>query len=182
MNRPPVTIFAQLTLLSRDVETATPKQRYERPMLRGMKTGCTTERVLLALFASSPKPLTHGELKSATHARRGAISWALLYLKDKGWIESNETMRAHYLRYRLTALGTEKSKRLLGIGASPQMALFPHADPVAPAPTKTRKEHSDGEMCFIKLKVTRANARELAQLGGAGWILACIEKAKEIGK
>lgn len=94
-------------------EIATRAPRLARPMLSGIQPSRTTERVLLALYKAHPRPMTHGELKRACHAQRGAISWALRYLALAGQphIEASETGRAYYLRYRLTAHGLEEAQK-----------------------------------------------------------------------
>lgn len=66
-----------------------------------IREGSATDAVLLYLKANPRRYYTNGQLMEATGKSHAAVSWALLYLRDKGLIHSipDDERNALYLRY-----------------------------------------------------------------------------------
>ena len=71
------------------------------PFPRGMKVGCGTERIYIALLASSPKWLEHHEIMHLANCSRGATDWGCRYLIAAGMARAIPSFRnPQYLRYQ----------------------------------------------------------------------------------
>lgn len=71
------------------------------PFPRGMKAGCGTERVYIALVASIPRWLEHHEVMRMADCSRGMADWGLRYLIERGMVRAIESAsRPGYLRYQ----------------------------------------------------------------------------------
>lgn len=66
-----------------------------------IREGSATDAVLLFLKSNPRRYYTNGQLMEATGKSHAAVSWALLYLRDKGLINSipDDERNALYLRY-----------------------------------------------------------------------------------
>lgn len=97
MTENPPSLFAQLTAAQAKAEA----EAHQPPRRHGMLPGSTTTRVLAELRGAYPKPLRHGELMQRVAASRGAICWAVHYLRKHGLIEPIPRLsRPPYLLYR----------------------------------------------------------------------------------
>lgn len=73
------------------------------PFPEGIREGSVTDKVLRVLRDRHPQWVEHHELLSLTGASRGAIAWAVRYLKAKGLIRSIPSYRqSNYRRYQAT--------------------------------------------------------------------------------
>ena len=71
------------------------------PFPRGMKTGCGTERVYIALVASSPRWFEHHEIMRMANCSRNETDWGLRYLIANGMVRAIPSARnTQYLRYQ----------------------------------------------------------------------------------
>lgn len=72
-----------------------------RPAARAPKSASVTRQVLVILGANHPRWHEHGELMRLTGASRGAISWAVRYLQERGLARSIHSNRhPQYRRYQ----------------------------------------------------------------------------------
>jgi hypothetical protein len=72
------------------------------PFPKGMREGSATELVLCALYESHPRWLEHWELMQITGRSRGAISWGMRYLQERGRVRSCKSAKhPQYLRYQV---------------------------------------------------------------------------------
>lgn len=84
--------------------TSTPASRPQRfnPRPAGfIQPGGATEKVLAVLRAEPARFWTAGQIEAAVGRSRSAVSWALLYLRDRGLIDvvGDGTRNSRYLRY-----------------------------------------------------------------------------------
>ncbi|TAJ20775.1 MAG: hypothetical protein EPO47_05115 [Rugosibacter sp.] len=94
-------------MMSISASAATAKADVERPpwppnpFPKGIRTGSATEKVLQALKAAHPRWLEHWELMQITGRSRGAVSWGMRYLQERGMVRSIRSARhPSYLRYK----------------------------------------------------------------------------------
>jgi hypothetical protein len=76
-----------------------PRQNPHKGMLR---RDSVTHRVYRELLLSYPSPLQAWELRQSCQAGRGAVAWAVRFLRKLGRIDclSDDGRHLHYLRYR----------------------------------------------------------------------------------
>jgi hypothetical protein len=66
-----------------------------------IRKGSTTDLVLCVLRAHPKRFFTCGELMARTKGTHAAVSWALLYLRELGHVQTATDQRqGNYLRYR----------------------------------------------------------------------------------
>ena len=71
------------------------------PFPKGMKPGCGTERIYIALLAARPRWLECWELMRAADVSRGGAAWGCRYLAEHGLVRSVPSFRhPQYLRYQ----------------------------------------------------------------------------------
>lgn len=71
------------------------------PFPKGPQPGSATEQIIAALQQVHPCWVEHWELMQATGRSRGAISWALRYMAERGMVRSIRSAKhPSYLRYQ----------------------------------------------------------------------------------
>lgn len=71
------------------------------PFPRGIREGSATELILEALKTAHPRWMEHWELMQITGRSRGAISWGMRYLGERGLVRAIKSSRnPQYLRYQ----------------------------------------------------------------------------------
>lgn len=71
------------------------------PFKKGMREGSATDLAMTALLAAHPRWLEHWELMQITGRSRGAVSWGMKYLEERGRVRSIKSARnPNYKRYR----------------------------------------------------------------------------------
>lgn len=71
------------------------------PFPRGMRDGSCTYKVHQELMRVHPRFLEHGQLRVGLNLTRGAVSWALRYLEERGFVTKVVDPRnTQYRRYR----------------------------------------------------------------------------------
>jgi hypothetical protein len=79
-------------------------QKYNPKPAGVIRHGSTTHELLEHLQKAPARYFTHADLMYRLNCTRRALSWALIYLRSLGLVESfsDETRNARYLRYRLS--------------------------------------------------------------------------------
>jgi hypothetical protein len=71
------------------------------PFPKGYREGSATEKAMAALLAAHPRWLEHWELMQITGRSRGAVTWGMKFLKERGLVMSIPSSRnPQYRRYR----------------------------------------------------------------------------------
>lgn len=71
------------------------------PFPKGFREGSATAKTMAALLVAHPRWLEHWELMQITGRSRGAVTWGMKFLKERGLVMAIPSARNPcYLRYR----------------------------------------------------------------------------------
>lgn len=95
-------MFEQLMSCAATAATQTPNRHWVGQIRGpGVVQGSATDETLKVLRAEYPDTLTQGQLMARTGFARGAMSWALHYLREQRLIKSfGDSRNPNYLRYQ----------------------------------------------------------------------------------
>lgn len=100
------TLFSQLMALAAHAAMHPEKPRGPwpaNPFPSGIRRGSTTDRVLAELVRAHPESMTAGQLRANCEVGRGAVAWAMAYLRSHGLVQAVQDPRqCNYRRYRAT--------------------------------------------------------------------------------